>query len=124
MTVDSECTHDLPFREKMFASKGKGRTCPRCGASIFVQLPVLNSILGASPLLMAVLLAFAWTDGGILWFWFAAGIAIHVIIFAAELKHRTPQQYDHEEYHKHTKRNFALLAVILISIGLLLYIVI
>lgn len=123
MSIDTECHHDLPMREKMFASKGKGRTCPSCGADIFVRLPFLSGVLGVSPLMMAVLLAFAWTDGGTLWFWFIAAIAAHIVLYIVELRFRIPEQYDHADYHKHTKRNYILLGVIVVSFGLLLYLV-
>ncbi len=105
----------------MFASKGKGQVCPHCGSRVFVQTPILNGVLGVSPLIMALLLAFAWTDGGILWLWFSVGIAAHVLLYVLELQHRTVEEYDHAEYHRHTKRNYILLAVILVSVGLLLY---
>ena len=124
MSSTAECQHDLAFRDRIFASKGKGRVCPQCGAYVFVDTPILNAVLGVSPLIMAVLLAFAWTDGGIFWLWFFAGITTHVFLYVFELKQRAVQEYDHNEHHKHTKRNYILLGVILVSVGLLLYLAI
>ena len=85
---------------------------------------MFDALLSVTLLVMVVLLAFAWVDGGSYWAWFSAGVAAHVGIFAVEINLRAPIAYDQDRYYQNAKRNLAIFIVILLlAAGLICFLV-
>ncbi len=120
----SECEHSLSLRDKVFANKGRGRRCTKCGAHVYVDSPWLEGLATVSPFFLVFLIAFAWVDGGIHWFWLAAFIAAHVAIYLLELGLRNPIEFDFDDYQRVSKVRLWEIAVVLIlavGVGVLLW---
>ena len=120
----SECEHALPFRDRFFAAIGKVRRCTKCGAHVYVDTPWIEGLVPVTWIFFPFLIAFAWIDGGIGWFWLTAFIAVHVAIFLVETGYRKPIEIDIDHYRRKSKTIFwnALVAlIIVVGLGALLW---